>query len=136
MPREKSKYAHGKNPNTLKNLDLGAKYRFKAGDKQGKSENGKKGAEVRTQNIIIKERLEKAIRAVIKNEDTGLEEEVLDAGLAKLVGHFARTGYYKDLEVIAEHLGQKPAQKVEQLVITPEVDFEKLADLRKALKDD
>jgi hypothetical protein len=40
------------------------------------------------------------------------------------------------LEALSEHLGQKPAQKVEQVVITPEVDFDKLEQLRKALRND
>lgn len=39
-------------------------------------------------------------------------------------------------EQIRDTVGEKPTEKVEQLVITPEVDFEKLTQLRKALRDD
>ena len=39
-------------------------------------------------------------------------------------------------EQIRDTVGEKPTEKVEQMVITPEVDFEKLAQLRKALRDD
>lgn len=39
-------------------------------------------------------------------------------------------------EQIRDTVGEKPTEKVEQMVITPEVDFDKLAQLRKALRDD
>lgn len=39
-------------------------------------------------------------------------------------------------EQIRDTVGEKPTDRVEQVVITPEVDFEKLAALRKALRDD
>ena len=39
-------------------------------------------------------------------------------------------------EQIRDTVGEKPTEKVEQVVITPEVDFDKLAELRKALRDD
>lgn len=136
MAETKKKYAQGKNPNSKKNLELGKDYRFKAGDKQGKSENGKKGAAKRTENIQIRKIIEQAVQKAYKNEETGAEEYPLIAGVAKMVDRFRKTGNIHDLEAISEHLGQKPAQKVEQVVITPEVDFDKLAALRKALRKD
>ena len=136
MPRQKSPYSQGGNPNSKKNLELGKKYRFKPGDRQGKSENGKLGAEKRNENIIIRKIIEAAVQKAYKNEETGAEEYPLIAGVAKMVDRFRKTGNISDFETISEHLGQKPAQKVEQLVITPEVDYDKLKDLRKALKDD
>lgn len=39
-------------------------------------------------------------------------------------------------EQIRDTVGEKPTEKVEQMVITPEVDFDKLAQLRKALRDE
>lgn len=133
---QKKKYAQGENPNSKKNLELGKEYRFKPGDKQGKSENGKLGAQKRNENLIIRKIIETAVQKAYKNEETGAEEYPLIAGVAKMVDRFRKTGNIADLEAISEHLGQKPAEKVEQVVITPEVDFDKLAALRKALRDD
>ena len=48
----------------------------------------------------------------------------------------ALTGDKGAYEQIRDTVGEKPTEKVEQMVITPEVDFEKLAQLRKALRDD
>lgn len=39
-------------------------------------------------------------------------------------------------EQIRDTVGEKPTEKVEQVIITPEVDFDKLKDLRRALQDD
>lgn len=133
MATEKKKYARGQHPNSKANLPKGEKTRFRKGDTQGKREaamaSNAKQAEIRNIRKII----ELAIQKSYKNEETGLEEYPLVAGIAKLVDRFRKTGNITDLGAIAEHLGQKPAEKVEQVVITPEVDFEKLEDLRKAL---
>lgn len=131
----------GSNPNSRKNLEKGKKYQFNA---ETASEMGKRGApksnanqaETKRQKLIIREILEEAIKQPYKDEETGEELPRLVIGLNKMTKRFAKMGGYSDLEAISEHLGQKPAQKVEQLVITPEVDYDKLKDLRKALKDD
>lgn len=39
-------------------------------------------------------------------------------------------------EQIRDTVGERPTEKVEQVVITPEVDFDKLSALRKALRDE
>lgn len=39
-------------------------------------------------------------------------------------------------EQIRDTIGERPTERVEQLIITPEVDFDKLKELRKSLKDE
>lgn len=138
MAVTKKKYTRGENPNSLANLK---DHHFtKEQDRELAARNGKKGGlSLQASNrkkIIIREIMEQAVQAVIRNDDTGLAENAVEAGIAKMVARFAKTGSVRDLEAIVEQLGQKPAEKVEQVVITPEVDFDKLADLRKALRDD
>lgn len=138
MAAEKKKYAPGKNPNSKKgwgNL-IPVNKRPKDEQRAIQYSGGKaRGADIKN-SIIIKDILTKLVSANIKDEDTGEEGNSLEIGLAKAVARFRKKGDVKDLEAIAEHLGQKPAQKVEQVVITPEVDFDKLEALRKALRND
>ena len=133
---EKKKYARGKHPNSRKGVKNLIPFNQLSEEKRREicSNGGKKRGANEKQNLIIKNILEKAVAALVKDDATGEELTALEAGTAKLVARYAKKGDCKDLEAIAKHLGQEPAQKVEQLVITPEVDFEKLEMLRKALK--
>lgn len=138
MAETKKKYAQGKNPNSRKGDKNLVDIRTKTPEEQREFHvmGGKaRGADIKN-SIIIKDILTKLVSANIKDEDTGEEGNSLEIGLAKAVARFRKKGDVKDLEAIAEHLGQKPAQKVEQVVITPEVDFDKLESLRKALRKD
>lgn len=133
---EKKKYARGKHPNSRKG-DKNLKpvnTLPKEQQREIRSMGGKASQATQKQNLIIKNILEKAVAALVKDDVTGEELTALESGTAKLVARYAKKGDCKDLDAIAKHLGQEPAQKVEQLVITPEVDFEKLEMLRKALK--
>ena len=60
---------------------------------------------------------------------------MFSAGCEKAAAQWVVTGDPKYGKALAELAGQF-TQKVEQVVITPEVDFDKLADLRKALRKD
>ena len=136
MAEEKKKYAHGKNPNSRKGDKNLRPYPSLTEEEQrillDKANEGKKAKWAR--KLVIREILEECCSKLEKDTETGEELPRLVAGLNKLTQHFAKKGDPKELEAISEHLGQKPAQKVEQLVITPEVDFDKLGDLRNALK--
>lgn len=136
MATEKKKYAHGKHPNSRKGDKNLVDIRTKSAEEQWDfhSKGGKASQALQAENRNIRKIIELAIQKSYKNEETGADEYPLVAGIAKLVDRFRKTGNITDLGAIAEHLGQKPAEKVEQVVITPEVDFEKLEDLRKALK--
>lgn len=48
----------------------------------------------------------------------------------------AMKGNVKAFESVRDTVGQKPVDKVEQVVITPEVDFDKLEALRKDLRNE
>lgn len=136
MAAEKKKYARGQHPNSRANLPKGEKTRFRKGDTQGKVEAAMASNAKQAENRNIRKIIELAIQKSYKNEETGAEEYPLVAGIAKIVDRFRKTGNINDLEALSEHLGQKPAQKVEQVVITPEVDLDKLEQLRKALRKD
>lgn len=135
MATEKKKYAPGKNPNSKKGWSNLIPVNKRPKDEQRAIQylGGKaRGADIKN-SIIIKDILTKLVTSTIKDEETGEEANSLEIGLAKTVAKYRKTGDVKYLEAIANYLGQKPADKVEQVVITPEVDFEKLEDLRKAL---
>lgn len=135
MSEEKKKYAPGKNPNSKKGWSnlIPVNKRPKEEQRAIQYLGGKaRGADIKN-SIIIKDILTKLVTSTIKDEETGEEANSLEIGLAKTVARYRKTGDVKYLEAIANYLGQKPADKVEQVVITPEVDFEKLEDLRKAL---
>ena len=138
MPREKSKYAHGKNPNSRKGdgnlIPINKRSKEEQRVIQDLATEGKRAKWAK--KLIIREILEECCNKLEKDTETGEELPRLVSGINKLSKHFAKTGDPKELDTISEHMGQKPAQKVEQLVITPEVDFDKLAQLRKALKDE
>ena len=60
---------------------------------------------------------------------------MFSAGCEKAAAEWVLTGDPRFGKALAELSGEF-TQKVEQLVITPEVDFDKLSALRKALKED
>lgn len=135
MSEQKNKYALGKNPNSKKGWSnlIPINKRPKGEQRAIQYLGGKaRGADIKN-SIIIKDILTKLVTSTIKDEETGEEANSLEIGLAKTVAKYRKTGDVKYLEAIANYLGQKPADKVEQVVITPEVDFEKLECLRKAL---
>jgi hypothetical protein len=138
MAETKKKYARGKNPNSRKGDANLIDIRTQTAEKQREfhSLGGKSSQATQAENRNIRKIIEIAIQKSYKNEETGAEEYPLVAGIAKIVDRFRKTGNINDLEALSEHLGQKPAQKVEQVVITPEVDFDKLESLRKALRKD
>ena len=135
---EEKKYAHGKNPNSRKGDKNLRPFPTLSEEEQRilleKANEGKKAKWAR--KLVIREILEDCCAKLEKDDETGEELPRLVSGLNKLTKHFAKKGDPKELEAISEHLGQKPAQKVEQLVITPEVDFDKLEALRKDLRNE
>lgn len=125
----------GDNPNSIKSvLEHGKKTRF-----NGKTavEAGKKGAKVSNRVQAERKSLEERARIVLDtliNRKNGTEKiDVFSAGCEQAAAQWAKTGDPKYGKALAELAGQL-TQKVEQVVITPEVDFDKLNDLRKALK--
>lgn len=123
----------GDNPNSRKNLDKSKGKRFTV---ETASEYGKKGAaksnEVQARNRSIQERARIVLNTLITRKN-GEKIDMFSAGCEKAAAQWVVTGDPKYGKVLAELSGEF-VQKVEQLSITPEVDFEKLSDLRKALK--
>lgn len=123
----------GDNPNSRKNLDKSKGKRFTV---ETASENGKKGAaksnEVQARKRSIQERARIVLNTLITRKN-GEKIDMFSAGCEKAAAQWVVTGDPKYGKVLAELSGEF-VQKVEQLSITPEVDFEKLSDLRKALK--
>lgn len=123
----------GRNPNSLKNLEKGKATRFVKGDpraKLGHIYSNKKQAEKRS----LQEYARIVLNTMIKRKD-GEEVPLAQAGCEKMGVKWLETGDPKYGMGIAQMAGEVK-QKVEQLVITPEVDFDKLSALRKALKED
>jgi len=123
----------GDNPNSRKNLEKGKATRFVKGDtraKIGHIASNKKQAEMRS----IQERARIVLNTLISRKN-GEKIDMFSAGCEKAAAQWVVTGDPKYGKALAELSGQF-TQKVEQVVITPEVDYDKLKDLRKALKDD
>jgi len=123
----------GDNPNSRKNLEKGKATRFVKGDtraKIGHIASNKKQAEMRS----IQERARIVLNTLI-NRKNGEKIDMFSAGCEKAAAQWVVTGDPKYGKALAELAGQF-TQKVEQVVITPEVDFDKLAELRKALRDE
>ena len=123
----------GDNPNSRKNLEKGKATRFVKGDtraKLGHIYSNKKQAETRT--------LAEELKALLKVEISNSKGEKVKTSTATSTAMIkeALKGNVRAYEVIRDTIGQKPTEKVEQLVITPEVDFDRLKSLRKALKDE
>lgn len=125
----------GDNPNSRKNLEKGKATRFngqtavEAGRKGAPKSNAKQ-AEMRS----IQERARIVLNTLISRKN-GEKIDMFTAGCEKAAAQWVVTGDPKYGKALAELSGQF-TQKVEQVVITPEVDFDKLAKLRKALKED
>ena len=133
---EKKKYAQGKHPNSRKGDKNLIDIRTKTAEEQREfhSKGGKRSQEIQHEKVNIQKVVEQAVNSIYKDQDTGEEGNPIVIAVSKIVARLMKKGDIKDLEAIAKYLGQEPAQKVEQLVITPEVDFDKLGDLRKELK--
>lgn len=120
----------GDNPNSRKNL-------IPITSKTAR-ELGRRGAEV--SNAVQKraKTFAEELRILLEAEITnGKGEKVttrkaISTALVKKAIQGDKGAY----EQIRDTVGEKPTEKVEQVVITPEVDFDKLAALRKALRDD
>ena len=126
----------GDNPNSRKNLEKGKGYFARSKDiaskcgKEGAPKSHAKQAEMRS----IQERARIVLNTLI-NRRNGEKIDMFSAGCEKAAAQWVVTGDPKYGKALAELAGQF-TQKVEQVVITPEVDFDKLAQLRKALKED
>ena len=121
----------GDNPNSRKNLEKGKATRFVKGDtraKIGHIASNKAQAEKRS----IQERARIVLNTLITRKN-GDKIDMFSAGCEKAAAQWVLTGDPKYGKAIAELAGEV-VQKVEQVVITPEVDFDKLKELRKALK--
>ena len=126
----------GDNPNSRKgdkNL-IPLNKRSKEKQREICSKGGKKSQEVQAQNRSIQERARIVLNTLISRKN-GDKIDMFTAGCEKAAAQWVVTGDPKYGKALAELSGQF-TQKVEQVVITPEVDFDKLAKLRKALKED
>ena len=126
----------GDNPNSRKgdkNL-IPLNKRSKEKQREICSKGGKKSQEVQAQNRSIQERARIVLNTLISRKN-GEKIDMFTAGCEKAAAQWVVTGDPKYGKALAELSGQF-TQKVEQVVITPEVDFDKLAQLRKALKED
>lgn len=125
----------GDNPNSRKNLEKGMGY-FR--DKDKARECGRKGAivsnEVQRKAKTFAEELRILLEAEITNSrgEKVTTRKAISTALVKKAIQGDKGAY----EQIRDTVGERPTEKVEQVVITPEVDFDKLAQLRKALRDD
>ena len=124
----------GDNPNSRKNLEKGKATRFRKGDTQGKREAAMASNRAQAKAKTLSEELKSLLEVEITNS-TGDKVKTSTATSTAMIKE-ALKGNVRAYEIIRDTIGQKPTEKVEQLVITPEVDFDKLANLRKALKDD
>lgn len=120
----------GDNPNSRKNL-------IPITSKTAR-ELGRRGAEV--SNAVQKraKTFAEELRILLEAEITnGKGEKVTTRkAISTALVKKAIMGDKGAYEQIRDTVGEKPTEKVEQVVITPEVDFDKLAALRKALRDD
>lgn len=123
----------GDNPNSRRNLLKGNRF-----NKETASAAGKKGApisnKVQAEAKTFAEELRLLLQESLKdsNGNEAKTQKVISIAMIKK----AAKGDVRAYEVIRDTIGQKPTEKVEQVVITPEVDFDKLAELRKALRDE
>lgn len=123
----------GDNPNSRANLAKGKRI-----TEETATAMGRKGAEV--SNAVQKraKTFAEELRILLEAEITnGKGEKVttrkaISTALIKKAIQGDKGAY----EQIRDTVGERPTEKVEQVVITPEVDFDKLKALRKALEDD
>ena len=123
----------GRNPNSLKNLEKGKATRFVKGDPRAKLGNPASNA-AQARKRSIEERARIVLDTLINRKD-GQKIDIFSAGCEQAAAQWVKTGDPRYGKALAELAGQL-TQKVEQVVITPEVDFDKLAELRKVLRDE
>ena len=124
----------GDNPNSRANLDKGIATRFRKGDTQGKREAAMASNAAQRKAKTFAEELRILLEAEITNSrgEKVTTRKAISTALVKKAIQGDKGAY----EQIRDTVGERPTEKVEQVLITPEVDFDKLAQLRKALKDD
>lgn len=124
----------GDNPNSRANLAKGIATRFRKGDTRGKREAAEASNKAQAEAKTFAEELRLLLQESLKdsNGNEAKTQKVISIAMIKK----AAKGDVRAYEVIRDTIGQKPTEKVEQVVITPEVDFDKLAELRKALRDE
>jgi len=124
----------GDNPNSRANLAKGIATRFRKGDTKGKKEAAEASNKAQAEAKTFAEELRLLLQESLKdgNGNEAKTQKVISIAMIKK----AAKGDVRAYEVIRDTIGQKPTEKVEQVVITPEVDFDKLAELRKALRDE
>lgn len=123
----------GSSPNSRANLAKGNRF-----SKETASEMGRLGAEksneVQRKAKTFAEELRVLLEAEITNgkgEKVTTRKAISTALIKKAIQ--GDKGAY---EQIRDTIGERPTERVEQLIITPEVDFDKLKELRKALQDE
>ena len=121
----------GDNPNSKRNLLKGN--RFRKGDTAGKAEAARASNAAQARKRSIEERARIVLDTLINRKNGTEKIDIFSAGCEQAAAQWVKTGDPKYGKALAELAGQL-TQKVEQVVITPEVDFDKLNDLRKALK--
>lgn len=124
----------GDNPNSRKNLEKGIATRFRKGDTKGKREAAMASNKKQAENRRVQDYARVVLNTMIKRK-TGDEVPLGQAGCEKMGIKWVETGDPKYGLGLAQLAGEVK-QKVEQVVITPEVDFDKLAQLRKALMEE
>lgn len=120
----------GDNPNSRKNLiPITTKTARELGRRGAAKSN-----EVQRKAKTFAEELRILLEAEITNlkGDKVTTRKAISTALIKKALQGDKGAY----EQIRDTVGERPTEKVEQVVITPEVDFDKLAELRKALRDD
>lgn len=124
----------GDNPNSRANLAKGKATQFRKGDTQGKREAAIASNKAQARAKTFAEELRLLLEVEIANNKGQMvtTRKAISTALIKKALQGDKGAY----EQIRDTVGEKPTEKVEQMVITPEVDFDKLAQLRKALRDD
>ena len=125
----------GDNPNSRKNLERGKNTQFNG---QTAAAAGRKGAAVSNEVQRKAKTFAEELRILLEAEITNSRGEKVTTrkAISTALVKKAIMGDKGAYEQIRDTVGERPTEKVEQVVITPEVDFEKLSALRKALKDD
>lgn len=123
----------GDNPNSRKNLEKAKRFTVETASAMGKL-GAAKSNEVQRKAKTFAEELRILLEAEITNlkGDKVTTRKAISTALIKKALQGDKGAY----EQIRDTVGERPTEKVEQVVITPEVDFDKLAELRKALRDD
>lgn len=123
----------GSNPNSKKNLEKGNRF-----SKETASAMGRLGAAVSNEVQRKAKTFAEELRILLEIEIANNKGQMVSTrkAISTALIKKALQGDKGAYEQIRDTIGEKPTEKVEQVVITPEVDFDKLAQLRKALRDD